>query len=41
MAKIHPFAAIRPAEEKASRIAALPYDVYNSAEARTAFLPLH
>ncbi len=34
MAKIHPFAAIRPAEEKASRIAALPYDVYNSAEAR-------
>lgn len=35
MAKIHPFAAIRPASEKASRIAALPYDVYNSAEART------
>lgn len=34
MAEIRPFAAIRPAEDKASQIAALPYDVYNSAEAR-------
>lgn len=34
MATINPFAAIRPSEEKASRIAALPYDVYNTAEAR-------
>lgn len=34
MAKIIPFAAIRPAVSKAAQIAALPYDVYNTAEAR-------
>ena len=34
MAIIKPFMAIRPDREKASRIAALPYDVYNRAEAK-------
>lgn len=34
MADIRPFAAIRPAEDMASTIAALPYDVYNRQEAR-------
>lgn len=34
MATIKPFAAIRPSKDKASRIAALPYDVYNREEAR-------
>ena len=34
MASIKPFIGIRPTEEKASRIAALPYDVYNRKEAR-------
>ena len=34
MATINPFKAIRPSKEKASRIAALPYDVYNREEAR-------
>ncbi len=34
MATINPFTAIRPSKEKASRIAALPYDVYNREEAR-------
>ena len=34
MATIKPFAAIRPSKDKASRIAALPYDVYNRDEAR-------
>ena len=34
MATIKPFKAIRPSKEKASRIAALPYDVYNREEAR-------
>ena len=34
MANIKPFVAIRPSEDKASRIAALPYDVYNRKEAR-------
>ena len=34
MADIKPFKAYRPAKEKVSRIAALPYDVYNRAEAR-------
>ena len=29
-----PFAAFRPAEGLADKIAALPYDVYNRAEAR-------
>lgn len=33
MAIVKPFKAIRPAKEYASRIAALPYDVYNRAEA--------
>ncbi|MGN0352592.1 MAG: DUF1015 domain-containing protein [Roseburia sp.] len=33
MAKIKPFISIRPAEGKAATIAALPYDVYNRAEA--------
>lgn len=36
MAKIRPFRAIRPAEGYADRIAALPYDVYNTEEARAA-----
>ena len=34
MATINPFKAIRPSKERASRIAALPYDVYNRDEAR-------
>lgn len=34
MAKIKPFLCIRPAADKASRIAALPYDVYNRQEAK-------
>jgi len=34
MANIKPFIAIRPSKEKASRIAALPYDVYNREEAK-------
>lgn len=35
MADIRPFMAVRPADEFADRIAALPYDVYNRAEAKT------
>ena len=34
MATIKPFIGIRPNKEKAARIAALPYDVYNRAEAK-------
>ena len=34
MADIRPFKAIRPAGERADEIAALPYDVYNRAEAK-------
>lgn len=34
MAVIRPFACIRPCREKADRIAALPYDVYNRQEAK-------
>ncbi len=34
MALISPFRALRPAKELASRVASLPYDVLNSAEAR-------
>ncbi len=34
MANIRPFSCIRPCREKAGRIAALPYDVYNAQEAR-------
>ena len=34
MAKVMPFAALRPAEDKVSRVAALPYDVYNRKEAK-------
>ena len=34
MSIIRPFQAVRPSRELASRIAALPYDVYSSAEAR-------
>lgn len=34
MANIKPFLCIRPAEAQASRIAALPYDVYNRQEAK-------
>ena len=33
MANIKPFKALRPARELTSRVAALPYDVYNRAEA--------
>jgi uncharacterized protein (DUF1015 family) len=34
MATVKPFAAIRPAEEVADKVACLPYDVMNTAEAR-------
>ncbi len=34
MAVIRPFCGIRPCQEKVSEIAALPYDVYNTEEAR-------
>ena len=34
MAIIRPFRAIRPVAEKAEKVAALPYDVMNSEEAR-------
>ncbi len=34
MAIVKPFMGIRPNQEKASKIAALPYDVYNRAEAK-------
>lgn len=34
MAIIKPFAAVRPEQKKAERIAALPYDVYNRQEAK-------
>lgn len=34
MATIRPFSAIRPSREKADKIAALPYDVYNRREAK-------
>lgn len=36
MAKIRPFQAIRPTEQLADKIAALPYDVYNRQEAKAA-----
>ncbi len=34
MAQIRPFTAVRPDEKYASRVAALPYDVYNRQEAK-------
>lgn len=34
MATIKPFKAVRPVKEKAARVAALPYDVYNREEAK-------
>ena len=34
MAEIKPFYCVRPAAESASRVAALPYDVYNREEAK-------
>ena len=34
MAEIRPFVCVRPVEELASRVAALPYDVYNRQEAK-------
>ena len=34
MAQIKPFKCIRPEVDKASKIAALPYDVYSSEEAK-------
>lgn len=34
MAKVKPFRAVRPAEDFAARVAALPYDVYNRQEAK-------
>lgn len=34
MAEIRPFYGIRPSREKASRVAALPYDVYSRGEAK-------
>lgn len=36
MAKIKPFMAVRPDEEAACKVAALPYDVYNRQEAKEA-----
>lgn len=36
MADIRPFSCIRPCREKADKIAALPYDVYNRQEAKQA-----
>lgn len=36
MSKIKPFKAVRPFPEKAADVAALPYDVYNRAEANAA-----
>ena len=36
MATVKPFVAVRPREDVASRVAALPYDVYNRQEAREA-----
>ena len=36
MAEIRPFQAVRPKEAVADRVAALPYDVYNRAEAKEA-----
>lgn len=38
MAVIRPFRAIRPSKELVQKVAALPYDVYNRAEAREATL---
>lgn len=38
MAVIRPFRAIRPSKELVQKVAALPYDVYNRAEAREAAL---
>ncbi len=34
MAEIRPFGCVRPAKELASKVAALPYDVYNRKEAK-------
>ena len=34
MATVRPFKAVRPAENMADKVAALPYDVMNTAEAR-------
>ena len=38
MADVKPFRCVRPTPELASRVAALPYDVYNRAEAKVAAL---
>ena len=38
MADVKPFVCVRPTQELASRVAALPYDVYNRAEAKEAAL---
>jgi len=38
MAVIKPFYAIRPSKDKADKIAALPYDVYNREEAKQVVL---
>ncbi|MBQ6660237.1 MAG: DUF1015 domain-containing protein [Lachnospiraceae bacterium] len=38
MADVKPFFCVRPTQELASRVAALPYDVYNRAEAKEAAL---
>ena len=34
MAEVRPFRCIRPDKEAASKVAALPYDVYNRQEAK-------
>lgn len=38
MANVKPFVCVRPTEALASRVAALPYDVYNRKEAKEAAL---
>ena len=40
MAVVKPFMCIRPAADKAARVAALPYDVYNRKEACEAVMQL-
>ena len=34
MVQVHPFKGVRPATDFADKVAALPYDVVNSQEAR-------
>lgn len=41
MAVVKPFCAVRPQESLASKIAALPYDVYNRKEAKEETEKIH